>query len=139
MSTILQATEAERVAANRKRDRIRAAIERRQQDSTKCAATAILVFAAAAAATAAAKRVKSKPHPRMQTDSRPTTTLDTSYSGKNIITPQDAAQANLPHLGPLNTLICNANRGVSKATAKTRVNRPGLPPEASNGIIAPQA
>ena len=75
----------------------------------------------------------------MRTDSGPTSILTMGYSGKNIITSQDRTHANLPHLGPSNTLTCDANGRVLKVTAKKRVNRPGLPPEVGNGIITQQA
>ena len=68
---------------------------------------------------------------------RPSSILDTGYSGKNIITPHNADQAGLPRLGPSNKLIQDANGGISQASNKTRVSRPGLLPEASDGIIAP--
>ena len=48
-------------------------------------------------------------------------------------------QANLFHLGPSNTFICNANKGGLKASAETRVDPPVLPPKAGNGIITLQA
>ena len=85
------------------------------------------------------KKSKPRPYPSTQTGNGPTSILDTGYLEKNIITPHYAAQANLTNVGPSNTLICDANGGVFKATATTRVNRPGLPPEEGNGIITPQA
>ena len=64
--------------------------------------------------------------------------LDTGYSGTNIITSRDADRAGLERLGPSSKLILDANEGISQASDKTQVHRPGLPPEASNGIITPR-
>ena len=69
---------------------------------------------------------------------RPSSILDTGYSGTNVFTPRDAERAGLPNLGPLNRLISDANDGISQAAGQTRVQRKGLPPEASDGLIAPQ-
>ena len=112
-----------------------------KQIGTKRAIAAICVFATAIAATATAKQAKTKagPRPSPEANSRSTSILDTGYLGENIITPQDEAQANLPHLRLSNMFICNAKRGVLKAKTKTRVNQLGLLSEAGNGIIAPQA
>lgn len=42
------------------------------------------------------------------------------------------------YLGPSNKLILDANSGTLQALDKTQVSRPGLLPEASDGIIAPE-
>ena len=120
-------TDDERIAAKNKRRNIVDVVERWKQEGTEHAAAAILVFAAAAAATTAAQQ-----WPRLSTraGSGPTSILDLGYLGKNIIITKDAVQANLPNLGPSNTFICDANGGMSKATVKTQVYWPGLPPEA---------
>ena len=68
---------------------------------------------------------------------KPSSILDTGYSGANIITPQDAAEAGLKNLGPSNKCIRDANGGISQASARTRLKRDGLPPEVGDGIIAP--
>ena len=68
---------------------------------------------------------------------KPTSILDTGYLGANIITPQDTVQAGLKDLGPSDKRIRDANRGISQASARTRVKRDGLPPEVGEGIIAP--
>ena len=47
---------------------------------------------------------------------KPTSILDTGYSGKNIITSTDARRANLPPLGPSRVQILDANGGVSQAS-----------------------
>ena len=69
---------------------------------------------------------------------RPSSILDTGYSGTNVITPRDAERAGLPKLGPSNKLILDANGGISQGAGRTRVWRQGLPPEAGDRIIAPQ-
>ena len=69
---------------------------------------------------------------------RPSSILDTGYSGTNVITPRDEKRAELPNLGPLDKLISDANGGISQATGRTRLRRQGLPPKVGDGIIAPQ-
>ena len=118
-------SDEERIATKKKREKIADLVKRRRQDGTERAAAAILaLFAATVGATVAAQQEKSKPCPRPSTRAGrgPTAILDLGYLVKNIITPQDAVKANLPNLGPSNTLICDANGGVSKAAATTRVN-----------------
>ena len=99
-------------------------MKRWQQEGTEHTTAAILVFVAVAVAMTTTKHAKAKaqPCPNPQASSKPKSILDTCYLEKNIITLQDAAQAYLPHLGPSNTFIRNANRGDLKAEAKTRVN-----------------
>ena len=53
---------------------------------------------------------------------QPTSILDTGYSGKNIIKPDDAQKANLPNLGPSRNVIVDANGGMARASQTTRVN-----------------
>ena len=53
---------------------------------------------------------------------KPTSILDTGYSGTNIITSSDARRANLPSLGPSRVQVFDANGGVSQASQKTRVD-----------------
>ena len=69
---------------------------------------------------------------------RPSSILDTGYSGTNVITPRDAERAGLPKLGPSNRLIADTNGGISQAASQMQVWRQGLPLKASNGIIVPQ-
>ena len=67
-----------------------------------------------------------------------TSILDTGYSERNMITPVDAWQVNLPSLEPSWVGIIEANSGMPMALQKTRVNWAGLLPEARHGIIAPE-
>jgi len=61
--------------------------------------------------------------------------LDTGYSGKNLLTAEAAAAAQLPLTGPSNTTIIDAHGNASRAESKTQVNRPGLPMSAGEGVI----
>ena len=50
---------------------------------------------------------------------RPSSILDTGYSGTNVITTRDAERAELPNLGPSDNLLSDANGGVSQAAGRT--------------------
>lgn len=68
---------------------------------------------------------------------RPSRILETGYSKKNIIMPQEADWARLSKLGPSDRLISADNSSTSKASDKTKVWRPGLLQEAEDSIITP--
>ena len=89
-------TEDEQIAVKKKREKVAALFERRQQEGTERAAVSILLSAAAVRANTAAQQDKSTSWPRPSTRARsgPTSILDSGYLGRNIITPQDAVQAN---------------------------------------------
>ena len=61
--------------------------------------------------------------------------LDTGYSGKNLVSAEAAAAAQLPLTGPSKMIIIDAHGNASRAESTTQVNRPGLPMSAGEGVI----
>ena len=61
--------------------------------------------------------------------------LDTGYSGKNLVSAEAAAAAQLPLTGPSKMIIIDAHGNASRAESTTQVNRPGLPTSAGEGVI----
>ena len=60
---------------------------------------------------------------------------DTGYSGKNLVTAEAAAAAQLPLTGPSNNITIDAHGRASRAESTTQVNRPGVPLSAGAGVI----
>ena len=90
---------------------------------------------AAAVAESWKQREPLPPEPPAHPSPHKSLILNTGYSGKNLVSAEAAAAAQLPLTGPSNITIIDAHGNASRAESTTQVNRPGLPVSAGEGIV----